>query len=44
MRFIDKEAINKKNDKILNLITELNSTLDQYYENSIEEKVPSNEN
>ena len=43
MKNIDKDNINQRNDKILNLIAELNSTLDLYYDTTIENEVLSNE-
>ena len=43
MKFIDQDTITKGNDKILNLIAELNSTLDLYYENVYENEINTSE-
>jgi len=36
MKCIDRDKMNLKNERILHLLAELNSTLDLYYESAIE--------
>ena len=43
MKLINQEDLNKKNERITDLLAELNSTLDLYYEKSIDVERDSND-
>ena len=43
MKLINQEDLNQKDERITYLLAELNSTLDLYYENSIDAEHGSND-
>ena len=43
MNLITHEDLNQKNERIMYLLAELNSTLDLYYENSIDTELGTND-
>ena len=43
MKYVDHDILIDKNERIENLLSELNSTLDLYYDLPIEKEVVSNE-
>ena len=43
MKLINQEDLNQKDERITYLLAELNSTLDLYYENSIDAESGSND-
>jgi len=43
MKLINQEDLNQQNERITYLLAELNSTLDLYYENSLDSESGSND-